>query len=212
MCKQWVTKVKFFTPWYFPLAAIGSLLHRADTDFEIDEYVIPKGSIIFLSNRGLLYDRKVKITHNWRNTASFSNATHRQPFWVGLILLNISISMLLSFYVFKIWGDDVDTFQPDRWFDETDEIRSVPEFIPFGIGMFRCLKSVRRRKCLSGFCHHRLSYLKAKNSSHTMLSLWALNPETSAIQIWCFPFLTSQSCVHPEDYLTVFFLPAKLES
>ena len=46
---------------------------------------------------------------------------------------------ILSFIVFKIWGDDVDTFRPDRWIDEAGEIRNVPEFIPFGIGMFRYL-------------------------------------------------------------------------
>ena len=47
-------------------------------------------------------------------------------------------------YIFKIWGDDVDTFRPGRWFDENGHIRNVPEFIPFGIGMFHCLKSVGR--------------------------------------------------------------------
>ena len=51
---------------------------------------------------------------------------------------------VLLFYIFKIWGDDVETFRPGRWFDENGDIRNVPQFIPFGIVMFHFLKSVGR--------------------------------------------------------------------
>ena len=40
----------------------------------------------------------------------------------------------LSYFVFEIWGKDVDKFRPERWLDEEGSVRSVPEFIPFGIG------------------------------------------------------------------------------
>ena len=39
--------------------APGSLLHRADKDFEVGEYVIPKGATIIAVTRGLMYDPKV---------------------------------------------------------------------------------------------------------------------------------------------------------
>ena len=39
----------------------------------------------------------------------------------------------------QIWGDDVEAFRPERWLDENGELRSVPEFIPFGLGMMHLL-------------------------------------------------------------------------
>ena len=39
------------------------------------------------------------------------------------------------YFVLQIWGDDVEAFRPDRWLDENGELRSIPEFIPFGLGM-----------------------------------------------------------------------------
>ena len=41
------------------LLALGSILHTADKDFEIDGYIIPKGTDIFSSTRGLMYDQEV---------------------------------------------------------------------------------------------------------------------------------------------------------
>ena len=41
--------------------APGSLLHRADKDFEVGEYVIPKGATVIAITRGLMYDSKVSI-------------------------------------------------------------------------------------------------------------------------------------------------------
>ena len=29
----------------------------------------------------------------------------------------------------------MEAFRPDRWLDENGELRSIPEFIPFGLGM-----------------------------------------------------------------------------
>ena len=52
--------------------------------------------------------------------------------------------LFASFHIFKIWGDDVDTFQPGRWFDENGDIQNVPEFIPFGFGMFHFHRLVGR--------------------------------------------------------------------
>ena len=44
---------------YCFLAALGSLLHRADRDFEVGEYVIPKDATVVAVIRGLMYDAKV---------------------------------------------------------------------------------------------------------------------------------------------------------
>ena len=35
----------------------------------------------------------------------------------------------------QVWGDDVDTFRPERWLNEEGQVRIVPEFLPFGLGM-----------------------------------------------------------------------------
>ena len=43
------------------LTAPGSLLHRADKDFEVGEYMIPKGAAVVAMTRGLMYDPKVSI-------------------------------------------------------------------------------------------------------------------------------------------------------
>ena len=45
-------------------------------------------------------------------------------------------------FLFEIWGKDVDKFRPERWLDEEGRVRSVPEFIPFGIGkiLFPCTR------------------------------------------------------------------------
>ena len=41
------------------IAALGSLFHVADKDFEIGEYIIPKGSPVSASTRKLMNDEKV---------------------------------------------------------------------------------------------------------------------------------------------------------
>ena len=118
------------------IAVFGSLFHVADKDFEIEEYVIPKGTEIYASIRGLVYDEKVENSLINRKHFLFQNGIQCQAsIEFGYFCKNISLLQLI-FYIFKIWGDDVDTFRPDRWFDENGHIRNVPEFIPFGIGMF----------------------------------------------------------------------------
>ena len=58
-----------FAVWYFPakknnqlisFAGLGSGPHVASKDFEIGEYVIPKGTDIFANFRGLMFDEEVK--------------------------------------------------------------------------------------------------------------------------------------------------------
>ena len=67
--------------------APGSLLHRADKDFEGDEYVIPKGATVIAITRGLMYDPKVSIDKH------------------SLILswdVNLSIIFMLTVYPFLL--------------------------------------------------------------------------------------------------------------
>ena len=45
----------------YHFVALGSLLHVADIDIDIGEYVIPKGAIVVAITRGMMYDPKVKL-------------------------------------------------------------------------------------------------------------------------------------------------------
>ena len=49
------------------LTVINTLLHRADKDFEVGEYVIPKGASVLAITRSLMYDPKVSIDYNLYN-------------------------------------------------------------------------------------------------------------------------------------------------
>ena len=64
--KVYLSIVKMHFPWIASnvpcfFKAPGSLLHRADKDFEVGEYVIPKGATVIAITRGLMYDPKVSI-------------------------------------------------------------------------------------------------------------------------------------------------------
>ena len=41
------------------IVALGSLFHLAERDFEIGEYVIPKGAKVLADTRSLMYDEQV---------------------------------------------------------------------------------------------------------------------------------------------------------
>ena len=41
------------------IVAVGTAFHVAEKDFEIGEYIIPKGSPVSASTRKLMYDEKV---------------------------------------------------------------------------------------------------------------------------------------------------------
>ena len=51
------------------LVALGSIPHRADKDFEVGEYVIPKGATVMAITRGLMYDPKVSIHKTFPHSA-----------------------------------------------------------------------------------------------------------------------------------------------
>ena len=57
-------------------AAPGSLLHRADKDFEVGEYVIPKDATIIAVTRGLMYDPKVSICKAFPHSALWCDSIY----------------------------------------------------------------------------------------------------------------------------------------
>ena len=82
---------------------------------------------------------KADDTHSYWNVCLFLISLCLPPFGSQLVFLFC-----------KIWGKDVDKFRPERWLDEEGRVKSVPEFIPFGIGkslflFIKCHTYVTRR-------------------------------------------------------------------
>ena len=61
---------------------------------------------------------------------------------MSLLILNTARKISLTLYCkvasmisyTQLWGDDVDSFRPERWLNQDGTVRNVPEFIPFGTG------------------------------------------------------------------------------
>ena len=67
------------------IVALGSACHVAEKDFEIGEYIIPKGSSVYASTRPIMYDEKVSWSvisgrdfsfHLWKGPGTWCRCDH----------------------------------------------------------------------------------------------------------------------------------------
>ena len=84
------------------LAVSGSLFHVADKDFEIDEYVIPKGTEIYANIRGLMYDEKVENSPINRKHCFYFRMEHNVKHVLNLVTF-VEIFHCYSFFLAELF-------------------------------------------------------------------------------------------------------------